>query len=700
MRFLLEVGTEEIPARFLIQFKDDLKKSFELFLLSNKIQFADASFWATGRRLAFIAEGVNPFIEKSIKKVAGPPIKIAYDSNLNPTRALVSFCEKNGISDLSKVQKEDGEKSGYVYVEIEEGGESVDEILREKLPFFIESIKFPKEMKWASYDMKFVRPVRWLVALYGDSVVNFNYNHLKSSRVTFGARFKDSPEIELLSSLEYEKKLMDNCVIVNHNKRFSNMKGSLEEICTLNNASYFPGDEMIWENVFLTEFGVVDVNSIAEKFLELPDRVLGTSIAVNQKYFTFYSKQTGKLLPFYAFVYDLDKKFVENVKRGSGKVISARLNDALFFYHEDRENKLETVHNKLKGVLFQKEAGSMYNKVARVGSIAREITEHGEGLKKYQAKVERVVSLMKNDLVTSMVSEKEFASLQGYIGRVYLEKDGEDGGVCLAVEQHYYPRFADDIIPENMEGRIAAIADKVDTIAALFSSGKIPTGSQDPYALRRSALGIIRIVVEGGIDISIADVIKTATGFFKDFDFAKQRDIVGEIISFFEVRLKAYFADMGLSHDVSGAVSKIFMDKPLKAVEIAKLIDEYKPKKEFEQIIFSYKRIKNIIDKGQVEQKEFKLDATLFESEYEKNLFDSLGQMKSDVKKFTANSDYKCVFDSYISINTPLAMFFDKVMVNVENEKIKNNRLALLVAIKNEFEISADFSEVVYEKKG
>ncbi len=690
MRYLLEIGTEEIPARFLEELEKSLPKEFSALLDSKKIGYDEVKFYATPRRMAFIVEGIVETTPKQEIRVYGAPKKISFDENSNPTKALESFMLKNNITSVFDVKvEEDGAQR--VFVDVVEGGEKTVEILPEIIPAFIGNITFQKQMKWGAYDISFARPMRWLLSMLDDKEVKLSYAHITSADKTYGVRFQGNKQLTLDCACNYEKLLAYNCVIVSQTDRFNKIKNGLISIADSYNSEYRPGDDLISENVYLTEYANVTVHEIDEEFLKLPDKVLTTSIAKHQKYFTLYSKDTNALLAKYVFIYDLDEKFAENVKSGSEKVIKARLNDAMFFYDEDMKEKLIDKKEKLHKVLFQKEIGSVYEKVERIAKNFEHLQTQYSFTAEEVANTVRAIDLCKNDLVTDMVGEKEFTSLQGYIGRCYAKECGENEIVSAAVEEHYFPRFSGDDLPTSIVGKAVAVCDKIDSIVAMFSIGNQPKGNKDPYSLRRSALGIIRIASEGEFNINITELIKYSASTLNC-----DAKIAEAVIEFFKTRVKNYFTkECGYEHDVVDSVIENFMVTPMESLKVMELVKEYKVKAEFENIINSFTRITNIIEKNGFDAS-VEVSTALFTDSAENALYDVYTIKSKEVAKLIENKAFEAIFELFMAYSKPLADLFDNVMIVDKDEAVKNNRLKLLSLVKELFQKVADFSVIVY----
>jgi len=690
-RYLLEIGTEEIPARFLNELEKTLPKEFAKLLDSKKISYDEVKFYATPRRMAFIVENIIDVTPKEEKRVCGAPKKISFDADGNPTKALMSFMKKNSISDVSNVKIEEAAPQ-KVYVDVVEGGENTVDILPEIIPVFIGSITFKKQMKWGTYDIYFARPMRWIISMINSDEVKLSYAHIDSSNITHGVRFEGNKKLILDNANNYESLLLENKVIVNQVDRYNKIKDGLEKISNEYGAEYRPGDDLIRENVYLTEYANVTVNSIDDEFLTLPDKVLTTSIAKHQRYFTMYDKKTDSLLAKYIFIYDLDEKHVENVKAGSEKVIKARLNDAIFFYDEDMKEKLIDKKEKLHKVMFQKELGSVYQKIERVAdnfsSLQSQLKYSDEDI----ININRTIDLCKNDLVTDMVGEKEFTSLQGYIGKCYAKSQGEKNVVATAIEEHYFPRFSGDDLPSSIVGKTVSVCDKIDSIVAMFSIGNQPKGNKDPYSLRRSALGIIRITSEGEFNIDIIDLINhSAKGLGCE-------DKVDSIIEFFKGRVKNYFIkEKGFEFDVVEAVIDNFMVTPQESLNVMELLKTYKAKSEFENIINSFNRITNIIEKNGFDES-VDVNSELFNDSSENTLFDIYSSHSIKINNLIEDKDFSTIFELLLEYSKPLENLFNSVMVVDKDEAVKNNRLKMLSLIKDSFQKIADFSVIAYEK--
>ncbi len=707
-RLLIEVGVEEIPARFLESNKEKFKKDFIEYLDNNRIDYKEAIFYATPRRLVFIAERVNEKQKQLEVEIQGPPKNIAFDNKGNPTKALESFLKKNSLT-LEDLSEKETNKGIYIVAKKILSQDDIKDVVSKTFSSFIkERLIFPKTMRWTTKKISFVRPIRWILALFGEELIHINFEDIVvSDKYSYSVRFLGNKKILIDRAENFEKILEQNNVIVDHNRRFTKIKDSIEKIADKFNSYYSPSD-LIWENVFLTEYANVDYNKIDDKFLELPDQVLTNSIAINQKYFTLFSKDDNKLLGYYIFVYDLNEKYVNNVKKGTEKVIKARLNDALFFYNEDLKVPLISLKEKLKGVLFEKTLGSMYEKVERTKELYQKnlylldsyLTEDEK------ENIIRVFDLYKNDLVTNMVSEKEFTDLQGYMGKIYALKQGEKKNVAYAIEEHYFPRYSGDILPTTKEGLIVGFFDKIDTIVGFFIINKLPSGSKDPYSLRRHSLGIIRYIIEKELDISLNKIFEISIQHYMEKGFKlihKKKELTLEemkdkIREFFAIRLDSYLQEKGYSYDLIDVIKDKFFDEPILSMKIIDLLKDFKSKKEFEKLIYSYKRLKNILEKSKLDLNSLSFDLNLLKEEKEKKLYEVYKTIERDIANKINNKDIKGTIESLLLFSQPLEDYFNNVMVMVNDEKLKINRLATLKLIKDLFEYLGKLENIVYEK--
>ena len=650
---LIEIGTEELPAGVILQAVEYLKDQ-----LSQVLGRQDIKTYSTPRRLAFFVES---FENKALEKEEvfwGPPVKVAYEEG-KPTKALLAFLERNSASleDVVHLQKWEGTYVAIkrIYKEatpIEKLSQSFEEILQ--------SVPFPKSMRWDSSSLRFSRPIRWICALYGEEVLPLSFGRVKASNITYGHRLLSSGPIEVKNPRDYLNILRDNYVIADYKERLGMVLAFLQdEAYALGGRPLYP--EGLEEEVAnLVEFPFAVVGKFEEKYLELPQKVIMTVLAHHQRFFCVGSD--NNLLPYFIAIsnnYPRDGVIV----KGYEKVIRARLEDALFFYREDLKRPLEDLVKDLSGVVFHPKAGSMLEKVRRVGALALKIADMLKLPEDKRKKIERASYLCKADLLTQMV--RELDELQGYMGYVYATKQGEDPEVALALYEHYLPIKPGDYIPSNEVSAVLSVADKLDSIHTLMTVGESPSGSSDPYGIRRLAYGIYAVLDAFNWDINLKEVIES---------------MPQELEEFFKTRLSAYLEPYG--YDLVRAVLEVKDPlRPYEVIKEVKRLASLKEEEEFKNIVEAYRRVVRILPSNWGDDR---VEENLFKEEEERALWQSF-------KALEATEDLL----SLSSLKKPIDDFFDKVLVMDPDENIRRNRLALLFRIKRLFNKFADFSKVI-----
>ncbi|MCK9216326.1 MAG: glycine--tRNA ligase subunit beta [Firmicutes bacterium] len=685
---IFEIGTEEIPARFMNKSLERLKLIAESLFKDNRIRYGEINVYGTPRRLTLYVKDVMDKQEdlEIIKK--GPSKKAAYDSDGNPTKALLGFLKGN------KFEKDNlSVKDEYLYGKRLEKGNDTIEVLKEILPKVITAINFPKSMKWGNKSFKFVRPVRWLLPIYGDKLVEFDKDGIPCSKITKGHRTLSKEDIIIDNTSEYFDKLREGFVIVDQNERREMIRNQINRIAVEKGGVITTDEELLEEILYLVEYPTAFCGSFDEEFLELPKEVVITPMKEHQRYFPIEDDK-GELLNYFIAVRNGDENYINIVKEGNEKVLRARLSDARFFFDEDKKTGLESCVEKLKNVVFQETLGTMYDKTSNIKDISSYLSEElrlSDIDKKY---LDRAAYLSKADLVTNMV--KEFDELQGIMGKEYALIQGEDPLVAKAIGEYYMPRFAGDKVPSSTVGSLLSISDKIDTIAGCFSIGIQPTGSQDPYALRRQALGIINIILEKSINLSFRGLAKKSLEpFIKKNILAKEESkVLDQIEEFFKVRLKNALLEQGYDYDILDAVLNKGIDDIYDAYLRIKELSKWRKKEEFLNIVGSFIRVSNLAK----ECKNPVINYSLFDSEEEKTLVHIYEKTKEEFLKAIGEKDYNNALKAIEVLKEPIDNFFDNIMVMVEDINIRNNRLAILKQISEMMNIFADLSIIVVNK--
>ena len=679
---LLEIGTEEVPAHvmpgILSQLKENAAKTFEEL----RIEYKNIKTLGTPRRSALLVEGLAEQQADLSKENRGPAVNIAFDADGNPTKAAQGFARGQGVKPEELVTKD-----GYVYAMVhEKGGQTVD-LLGDTLKGLVDGLNFPNNMHWADLDYKFIRPLRWLVALYGQDVIDFEVANVKSGRTSRGHRFLSEGDFEIADAEDYVEACRKASIIVDQNERCEMIRQQIAEVAAANGGQAEVNEDLLEEVLYLVEYPTALCGKFDEKYLALPAEAVITPMRDHQRYFPVL--KDGHLLPLFITIRNGGKEHLETVQHGNERVLRARLEDAQFFFDEDRKKTLEQHGEKLKTVVFQDGLGTIYDKALRLEVLAGYIADAIGANEQDKKDAVRAAKLAKADLVTGMVTE--FTELQGVMGREYALLDGETKAVAQAIDEHYMPRFAGDSQPASVAGRIVSLADKIDTIVGTFSRGLIPTGSQDPFALRRQALGIVNMLKEAQYHISLSQLVAKAMELLNIADAGQQAKLQNDVADFMKLRLKNVLADAGIRYDVVDAVF-VTVDDIYGVFLRAQAVNEA-VKQDMEKTIQAFVRTGNIARKA--EDVQAAVEADLLAEQVEKDLCKAYEAAASKVEKEIVAQDYAGAIATLSQLAAPIDAFFDGVMVMDKDEKIKNNRLGLLKLVDNLICQVADFSKIV-----
>jgi len=682
-KLLFEIGTEEIPAKFMPDILQQLKTLAEKKMEELRIPFSSVRVYGTPRRMAFIADDVAKAQADSTVESKGPSVKIAFGPDGTPSKAAIGFARGQGID-----VKDLDTRGEYVYAVKHLQGKAVIELLPAMLDDIIHSLSFPKNMRWADYDFKFVRPIRWLVALLNDKVIPVEITDVKSGNKTMGHRFLSSGAIIIPTAGDYEKVLSDNFVIVDQDKRRAIIRKQVEELGRAENGVVAIDADLLEEVLYLVEYPTALCGHFDEKYLKLPKEAVITPMRDHQRYFPVLSAE-GKLLAKFITVRNGDDKNLDTVAHGNERVLRARLSDAEFFFNLDCKKSLLTHRDELKTVAFQQGLGNMLEKTIRLAALASKLQEE-VNVSVNMEDLNKAAELSKADLVTGVVTE--FTELQGVMGREYALLDGEKQEVAQAIYEHYLPRFAGDELPKGELGRLIGIADKIDNIVATFSRGKAPTGSQDPYALRRQALGVVNIALEAKYNFSLkkimADGLQLLNVSIEDIKL-----LVPQLLEFFKQRVKNMMLDNGIRYDVIDAVlADNNNDDLLDLFTRAKALSDYVQTPAAIDSIQAFTRVDNICKQT---VSEIAINQSLFQDSSEKELHELLMKLHKEAIPALMQYDYAAVLQKGNQLAAPVNKFFDAVMVMDKDENVKNNRLALLCQVKEFANMVGDLSTIV-----
>ncbi|WP_427339562.1 glycine--tRNA ligase subunit beta [Caloranaerobacter sp. DY30410] len=688
-KYLLEIGVEEIPARFMEQTISQLRERFENLFKDERVDFEDIKVYGTPRRLVAIIYGLNEKQEDLHELVKGPAKRIAYDKDGNPTKALIGFSKGQGVSPEDVIIKEyNGED--YVYVNKIVEGKNIREVLKDKVPTLIKSINFPKSMRWGGKSFRFARPIRWIVSILENEIIEFDLDGILVSNRTKGHRFLGKKDIEISNVDEYIDKLRENYVIVDQEERKNLIKHGCDRLVKSKGGNILEDSELLEELTYIVEYPTPLLGRIKEEYLKLPMEVITTPMKEHQRYYPVVDDK-GRLMSYFVAVRNGNEEYLDIVTKGNEKVLEARLEDAKFFYNEDIKRPLEDYVEELKNIVFQDKLGTMYEKTTRLVELVERISEYLEVGEETKKDVKRAAYLSKADLVTKMVYE--FTELQGIMGREYGKISGENEIVSLAIYEHYLPRFANDELPTTTAGAILSIADKIDTIAGCFAIGIQPTGSQDPYGLRRQSLGIINIILDKNLHISLGEFIDYALSIYKDskgLEFDKEK-VKEEILDFFKIRIKNLFIEMGIRYDVVDAVISTGLDNITELYIRAEELNKWINKEELGEIIAAFNRVTKLAKKASSDI----VNEELLTEDKERDLYRVYISIKDKVDEYLREREYDRALDTLIDLKEPIDNFFDNVMVMVEDEDMKNNRLGLIKKISDMMLSICDLSKIV-----
>ncbi|UCG79078.1 MAG: glycine--tRNA ligase subunit beta [Nitrospirota bacterium] len=663
--FLLEIGTEEIPARFFRTAIPDLKRHTSELFDRNRVEFTDIECFATPRRLTVKAIITSDSQKSIVTEVTGPPVKASFDDNNNPTKAAEGFARSQGVAvkDL-RIKKTD--RGEYIAAVKEEKGEKISRVLPVVAPEIVRSLHFPKSMRWGNHSFRFARPVNWILCMLGRSVVRFEIDGIKSGQNCWGHRLLANSKIKLEHPGSYEGTLKKYSVIVDHSKRRQIIEKSIIKIADSSKAKYIKDDELLDTVNFLVEYPYAVKCSFPEKYLELPEELLITVMKDHQKYFAMSNKK-GKLINSFIVISNTNSKAASVVRTGAEKVIKARFEDARFYFNDDRKTNLMERIDTLKGVTFHDKIGTVHEKVQRIVMIVSDLADSA-GIKDKDTIV-MTAKLCKADLTSGVV--REFPELQGIIGHYYALNDGLSNDLAVSIKEHYKPVQAGDASPSTTAGKITSIADKIDSIYSFFSIGEIPTGSEDPFALRRQSQGIVQILFDSEFDLSVSDIIEAAEKSSGNANEEAKKNIK----SFFKQRVEHALGSSGAGGDVVNSVIDGCLDMPLNLLKkkVIALID-LKRTANYSDFILSIKRVHNILP----ENPPSSVNGDLFSTDAESDLFNRISEIESKASLSLNEHDFDSALKTIVSLTPSINRFFDEVLVMDKDDKIRQNRLALL----------------------
>jgi glycyl-tRNA synthetase beta chain len=682
--FLLEIGTEEIPASYIQPALDAMATMLSKFFSAQRIDHGNIQTMATPRRLAWVIKDVAEKQEAQTVEITGPPKDVAFDEAGKPTQAAIGFAKSQGVTP-EELQVKQTSRGEYLIVSRHETGASTAELLSGVLADLIGNIPFPKSMRWGDLKVTFARPIHWMVALLGQKVVPFTYGNITSGSTSYGHRFMSPGPFEVTDINGYVDGLRERFVIVDIEERRERIR-QIVAACAKEKKGHIREDEdLLAEVVQLAEYPTAVCGSFDQHYLELPQEVLITAMRAHQRYFAVLD-DSGKLMPYFVTVNNTLTRDPQIVALGNERVLRARLEDARFYYVEDQKVSLDDRVEELKEVVFHSKLGTSYEKLERFKVLAEYMAD--QLAPEDKETVSRAAYLCKADLVTGTVGE--FPELQGIMGRAYARLAKEKDDVALAIYEHYLPTHAGGQLPTGVAGSLVSIADKLDTIVGCFGVGQIPTGTADPFALRRQALGIIRIILENDLSISLSDLISKAIAGLDGKLTEPAEQTHQSVLEFFKRRLQHFLIGQGHPQNVVDAVLAHHLDPLVETVAKMRTLETFKDREDFEPLLGTVKRVVNILK----EPVDAPVDPQMFVNQAETNLYESLIACEQDLKKPLATRDYDAVLDRLSQLKAPIDGFFDEVLVLDQDLALRQNRLALLTRIAGLFRQMADFSRL------
>lgn len=688
-KYLLEIGTEELPARLIDGALEQFKTNTEEMLKDERISYENIEIYATPRRLVLIVEGLADKQDTLEEIVKGPAKRIAYDDKGNPSKALQGFMKGQGV-ELEQIEIKEHNNEEYIYANVVKEGYKTEEILIKNMVGIIKSIAFPKSMKWGGKNLRFARPIRWLVSILNNELIPLNLEGIEASNITKGHRFLGSDHIEINSVDEYFDLLKENYVLVDQKERKEIIKYGSERLAKEKGGNILVEEELLNEVTYIVEYPTPLIGRIKEEYLELPIDVVITPMKEQLRYFPVVD-DNNRLLPYFITVRNGNEEYIDTVIKGNEKVLAARLEDAKFFYKEDIEKPLEDYVEELNYIIFQEKLGTLYEKTIRVQKLSEKVGNFLGVGEETQKNIERAAYLSKADLVTKMVTE--FTELQGNMGMEYAKKSGENEIVSTAIYEQYLPKSATGILPTTTAGAVLSIADKLDSIVGYFAVGIQPTASQDPYGIRRQALGVINIILDKRLNLSLENIIDFSLYIYVEknslvFDY---KQVKFEIMEFFKGRIKNMLIDKGIRYDIVDAVISTGIDDIYDLNVKADKLNKYLIKEGLTDVLFTFNRVANLAEKSSLND----VDPDLFVEEEEKVLYEVFYNIEEKVLNWLNKKEYDKALEQFIVLKEPVDDFFDNVMVMVDDEDIKENRLNLLGKIFETMLMICDLSKLV-----
>ena len=683
--YLLEIGVEEIPSDYVKNTKTQLREKFEKLLTENKLSYEEIEIESTPRRFMILLKNVAEAAKAEVISVRGPSVKIAYDEGNNPSRALIGFL-KGQKAELSDVLIKEQKGEDYIFVEKKEESKSLEDVLKEEVYELVKSISFPRSMRWGGRSIRWARPIRWFVSLLDDKILDFDAEGIEVGNITKGHRSLGSDKVVIDKISDYEENLKENYVVLRAKDRRDIIVKGLNSLASQVGGEYMKDEGLLDEVVNIVEYPTVLVGEIDPAYLELPREVITTPMKDHQRYFPILDDKK-KLLPYFLLVRNGDDYESQNVIEGNKKVLVARLEDAKFFYDIDSASKLESYVKDLDNLVFFEGLGNMGQKTERLMELSIRYQKELNLGEDIAEDAKRAAYLAKADLVTKMVVE--FTELQGTMGAIYALNSGENQRVATAIKEQYLPKNQNSETPKSVVGILLAIADKMDSIVGLYAIENYVTGSRDPFGLRRAALGIINIILENGIDVDIKKLISEALLVYTEtnalaFDYEKTMD---ETLSFIKDRLKNKLLDDGYRYDIVNSIINTDFTNVLRMSEKVKALSEFI--EENDDSLSYLIRINNLAKDSEVTE----IREDLLETDLEKNFYEEISSLEE--LGLASSADYKKELENIQATSLIGNDYLDNTMINVDNEEVKNNRLAMLNSLKERMAKIFDISEIV-----
>lgn len=671
-----------------------INNSFSEFLQENRLESKKQQTTFTPRRLVLLVTDLQTQ-QTDIEIIKnGPSRKIALSENGMPSKALDGFLRSNNAS-IGDVYWQDIGKGEVAHLKIKQIGVPTNELLKNWLSALIAGIPFPKKMKWGSGNLEFARPIRWLICLWGDDVLPCSIDGISADRISYGNRFLDlESRVSVINTQHYCSALKEIFVLTDRQERYDNIKKQLSDIFADGQHQVDIDEGLLQTVTDLVEYPTAVIAEFEEKYLVLPEMIVTSTISQNQKYFAV-KDQSGKLTNKFVFISNGNPEYGELIRKGNEKVVKPRLEDAMWYFQEDTKHKLEEYVPKLQEVVFHKELGSVKDKTDRIIKVSEYLCKQLNLSDKDTSQTHRTALLCKADLVTKMLGEKEFTKLQGYIGMHYAIASNEPDNIPIGIYEHYMPRGQNDELPSTINGAVVAVSDKLDTVCGIIGIGLHPTGSADPFALRRAANGIVQIVAENKWNIDIIPLVDNGLDCFEQagIKVIKNRE---NVLGFFHQRINWYLQRQNVDYDVIDSVMHIDFGNILHLMERAKALQDFKADADFIKLIIGFKRVSNIVKD---EKHQYTIDEQVFVESAEKALYTALTHLEKSIETELLHLKYINVLQHLVGIRDRIDDFFDKVLVNTDDIKLRNNRYALLQKIRSIFLKVADLSLIVVDNK-